>query len=196
MRERSLLEERYRWDKTKEELTDLQTGEIYNCREEAEKWLDIIDEEKHSNNIMINDVKDTFGIKSALQLYQFKWKDDSWFIKIYRTEMREYKKKTQLSSSAGLLLFYIQDYIEYKTNRIANQSGKSFTNKELGELAGLSEKTVMKALNELETKKFIKRFGKSRSREFYFNPYLASAGNEMDKSLLKMFDDYTPITPF
>ena len=190
------LGDKFKLDKKSKELIDIETGQIFRDEKEIIILLDSLRDDKEFNRGMEKSIRDTWDLKTALELYQLRWKDDSWFIKTYRTEMREYKKTTQLTSSAGLLLFYIQDYIEYKTNRIANKKHKSFTNSELSKLVNLSEKTIIKALNELEDKKFIKRIGKSRSREIYFNPYLASAGNEMDKILLNMFDDYKPITPY
>lgn len=196
MEERNLLNERFKWDKKQKELIDTQTGEIYSTLDQIKEWLSKVDIEKQLDNALIKDIKDTYGVKTALQLYQLQWKDDSWFIKIYRTEMREYKKHTKLSSSAGLVLFYLQEYIEYKTNRITNKNGAAFTNKELIKLVNISENTLLKALNELEEKKFIKRIGSKRAREIYFNPYLATSGNEVDKDTIKMFDDYTPITPY
>lgn len=110
--------------------------------------------------------------------------------------MREYKKNVKLSPSAALLLFYLQDYIEYKTNRVANKKGKTFTNKELSKLIDISENPIIGALNELEEKFFIKRIGNRRAREIYFNPYLACAGNEISKDTLDMFKDYASITPY
>lgn len=190
------LGERFQLDRDGKELIDMETGQIFKDESEIKLLLENFKDDKEFNRHMEKAIRETWGLKTALELYQQKWKDDSWFIKIYRTEMREYKKVTQLTPSAGLLLFYIQDYIEYKTNRIVNKKHKTFTNKELAKLVDLSEKTVIKALNELEEKKFIKRIGKSRSRQIYFNPYLASAGNEMDKILLNMFDDYNPITAY
>lgn len=187
---------RFRLNSHKRELIDMHTGEIHTEEEDIKKLLSQLKKDKEFNRSMEKAIRDTWELKTALELYQQKWKDDSWFIKIYRTEMREYKKLVKLSSSAGLLLFYIQDYIEYKTNRIVNKNSKSFTNKELAELAGISENTLIKALNELEDKQFIKRVGNKRAREFYFNPFLATSGNEVDKDIIKMFKNYEPITPF
>lgn len=187
---------RFTLNRIKKELVDIETGEIYSNQDEIIDILLQLRKDKEFNQYMERSVREVFELPTALELYQQRWKDDSWFIKIYRTEMREYKKITRLSSSAGLLLFYMQDYIEYRTNKIVNTNGKAFTNKELATLSNLSEKTIIKVLNELEDKNFIRRMGKSRARAIYFNPYLASAGNEMDKSLLDMFDDYCPVTPY
>lgn len=190
------LGERFQLNRKTKELLDVSTGQIYKDENEVKLLLERLKDDKEFNRSMEKAIRDTWDLKTRLELYQQKWKDDSWFIKIYRTEMREYKKITPLTPSAGLLLFYIQDYIEYRTNRIVNNRSKSFTNRELAELVNLSEKTIIKSLTELEEKLFIKRIGKSRSRQIYFNPYLASAGNEMDKILLNMFNNYKPITPY
>ena len=190
------LGERFLLDRKEKTLKDLEDGVIYTELEEIDLLLESLRNDKKFNRSMEKAIRDTWGLKTALELYQQNWKDNSWFIKTYRTEMREYKKQVQLSSSAGLVLFYIQDYIEYKTNRIVYKKGKSFTNNELLSLIKISENTLIDALNELEEKKFIKRIGNRRAREIYFNPYLATAGNIIDKEVIKMFDDYKTITPF
>lgn len=187
---------RFKLDKQNKELIDTETGEILKDKDEVQALLEKLKQDKKFNRDMEKAIRDTWELQTELEQYWQGWKDDSWFIKTYRTEMREYKKQTQLTASAGLVLFYIQDYIEYKTNRIVNKKGESFTNKELKELVGISENTLLKSLNELEEKYFIKRIGKKRAREIYFNPYLATSGNEVDKKVVKMFDNYNPITPF
>lgn len=190
------LGKRFILNKKDRTLTDVEDGVIYTEAEEIDQLLEKIKNDKEFNRSMEKAIRDTWGLKTGLEIYQQNWKDNSWFIKIYRTEMREYKKQVQLSSSAGLVLFYMQDYIEYKTNRIANKRGKSFTNKELLTLIKISENTLIDVLNELEEKHFIKRIGNRRAREIYFNPYLATAGNIIDKEVIKMFDAYKAITPF
>lgn len=137
-----------------------------------------------------------FGISEDEVFCKYSWKKNSWFIKIYRTEMRKYKKDVKLSSNAGLVLLYLQDYIEHKTNRITTTDGNSLTNKEMQDLTGLGRDSMQKALNELEEKMFIVRVGKKRAREIYFNPYLMCSGNIISKDTLSLFDDYVPITPY
>lgn len=188
------LNERFIIDKERRELIDSHTGEIYTDKDEVEKILDTLKQEKEYNKDFEKAVRNIWNIETELELFWLKWKSRSWFVKIYRTEMREYLKEVPLSPNAGLLLLNIQPYIEYETNRIAKPSGESFSNKELEELTGLSRNTVYKVLNELEEKKFIVRVGQRQSREIYFNPYLACAGNKVSKDTVKLFDTYKPIT--
>ncbi len=190
------LGERFILDKKEKHLIDTETGQIYSEKEEIYKVLEQIKNDKQYNRTMEKAIREIWGLKTELEQYHLNWKSDSWFIKIYRTEMREYLKEISLSSYAGLVLFYIQNHIEYKTNRVVNKNNKSFTNKELIKLTKISENTLIDVLNELEEKLFIKKVGKRRAREIYFNPYLATAGNEVDKEVVKMFDDYKPITPY
>ena len=190
------LSSRFYYDGKNKELIDMSTGEVHKEAEDIKKVLEILKDDKEFNRSVERQLRKDFGLPTSLEKYRHKWKDDSWFIKIYRTEMREYKKQIQLSPSAGLVLSYIQDYIEYKTNRVANKKGKSFTNKELIQIIKISENTLINALSELESKYFIIRVGNKRAREIYFNPYLATSGNEIEKEVLKMFEDYDPITPF
>lgn len=184
---------KFKLDKYNRELVNLKTGEVYRSLDDVKHILGRIKYDKEFNRSMERAIRETWGIKTELETYHQKWKSDSWFVKIYRTEMREYKEKIKLSHSAGLVLLYIQDYIEYKTNRIINKNGKPFTNKELASLIGINKNTVADVLNELEHKKFIKRIGNRRAREIYFNPYLATAGNEIDKDTVKMFNSYEPV---
>lgn len=190
------LSSRFYYDGKNKELIDMSTGEVHKEVKDIKKVLEILKDDKEFNRSVERQLRKDFGLPTSLEKYRHKWKDDSWFIKVYRTEMREYKKQIQLSPSAGLVLSYIQDYIEYKTNRVANKKGKSFTNKELIQIIKISENTLINALSELESKYFIIRIGNKRAREIYFNPYLATSGNEIEKEVLKMFEDYDPITPF
>lgn len=189
------LNERFIIDKERRELIDSHTGEIYTDKDEVEKILDTLKQEKEYNKDFEKAVRNIWNIETELELFWFKWKSRSWFVKIYRTEMREYLKEVSLSPNAGLLLLNIQPYIEYETNRIAKPSGESFSNKELEELIGLSRSGITRALRELEEKMFIARIGEGKAREIFFNPYLMCAGNKVLKSTLSLFSDYKPIRP-
>ena len=189
------LSNRFYYDRANKRLIDMSTGEVHNTQKEIKIIFDALLKDKEFNRDMEKQLRQDFGLPTELEQYQQNWKKDSWFVKVYRTEMRKHKKNTKLSSSSGLLLTYLQDYIEYKTNRISI-GGKSFTNKELAALTGLSENPIINSLNELEEKHFIKRVGTRRSREIYFNPYLACSGNEVSKTTLELFDSYIKLTPY
>lgn len=190
------LNSRFELDAKNRSLIDLEDGVIYTEKEEVEELLKQISDDKEFNRSMEKTIRETWGLKTGSELYEYNWKRDSWFVKIYRTEMREYKERTHLSPSAGLVLVYMLDYIEYQSNRITKKNGKSFTNKELIELVKISENTLVGALNELEEKHFIKRVGNRRAREIYFNPYLATSGIEVEKKTIGMFEGYVRTTSF
>lgn len=190
------LGERFRLNKQTKELVDLHTGEIHKDEDEIVLLLKGLKSDKEFNRSMEKAIRDTFGLKTELELYQLKWKSDSWFIKIYRTERREFLKAANLSVNATALLFHIEGYLEYKTNRVANKDGKRFTNKDLQKMVGISPSTLKNALNELEEKFIIKRVGESQQRQIYINPYLMCAGNEMSKDIEKLFTEYKPLTPY
>lgn len=125
------------------------------------------------------------------------WKAKNYFIKIYRTEMREYKKRTKLSTNASIILFYLQDYIEFGTNKISKEKDIGFSNSDISELTGISIRSVGGALKELEDKAFIIRKGSTHNREIYMNPFLICAGNVIDKGIVEQFKKiYTPLTPY
>lgn len=191
-----MIGERYSLNKLTKELIDLQTGEIYTNAEEVEEWYKRRSDEKRLDRDLERDIIATFGIKTELELYQQRWKNDSWFIKVYRTERREFLKKAKLSVNASALLFQIEGYLEFKTNRVANKNGKRFTNKDLQDMVGISSTTLKNTLNELEDKLIIKRVGDGQSREIYINPYLMCAGNKMSKDIEELFKDYSPLTPY
>lgn len=108
-------------------------------------------------------------------------------IKVFAVTQRDMLKDKKLSVNAMALLLTMQCYIEQYTNRVAKPNGTSFTNIDLGKLVGLSSKTLKVTLNELEEKQFILRVGKSRAREFYFNPNLATRGSEVQIETFNMF---------
>ncbi len=176
-------------DKNTYEAYNLNTGEILDGTDtrisiaiENQKKKDQINKVKKKG---LNKVQ---GKVDFSEIYSFNWKTKSHFIKLYRKDSREFKQNNKLSTNAGLILLYLQDYIEYGTNKVAKPNGESFTNKEIEELVSLSSNTVTNALKELEDKNYIKRMGNKRAREIYFNPILASAGNEIEKITLKMFE--------
>lgn len=190
------LDSRFEFNEHRKELIDTVTGEIYTEKRDVERILCQLKAEKQINKSIEYRMRETWGLETELQKYQLNWKEDSHFIKIYRTEMRGHKNNTKLSNSAGLLLLYIQDYIEYKTNKICKPNKESFTNKELQDLTGLGRDTIITSLNELEEALFIIRVGKGKAREIYFNPYLASAGNEVAKETLDLFRKYISTTHY
>ena len=189
------LSNRFYYDRANKTLIDMSTGEVHKTQDEIKTIFEALLKDKEFNRDMERQLRQDFELPTELEEYQQNWKRDSWFIKVYRTEMRKHKQNTRLSASAGLLLTYLQDYIEYKTNRISHKD-KSFTNKELATLTGLSENPIVNSLNELEEKHFIKRVGIRRAREIYFNPYLACSGNEVSKSTLELFANYIKLSPY
>lgn len=190
------LNNKFRLDRENKELINIETGEIYTKQEEIIEILEQLKKDKHFNRDMEKAVRNIWNLKTELELYQQKWKNDSWFIKIYRTERRKFLEYAKLSTNASALLFHLEGYLEFKTNRIATKNGKRFTNKDLQAMTGLSSVTLKHSLNELEDKLIIKRVGKSQSREIYINPYLMCAGNKMSKEIENLFKEYVPFTPY
>ena len=189
---------RFKLDKQNKELIDTETGEIHTDKDKIQELLEILKKDKEFNRNMEKTIRNTWGLQTKADKYHLNWKQNSWFIKIYRTEIREYLEIVKLSPHAGLLLVYIQHYIEYGTNRITKTNGTNFTNKELQEVTGISRDKLKDSLNELEKKLFIIRKGNGSAREIFFNPYLICSGNEVLKNVVALFDNagYKPITPY
>ncbi len=200
MEERNLLDyiEIKKTGKNTYEAHDIETGEILDKNDTR---LDLAIDE-YEKLIKINKankkaMKKVQGKIDLSETHYLNWKKKSNFIKIYRTEMREYKKQVKLSPSSGLLLLYLQDYIQYGTNKITNPNGLNLSNADIEGLTGLSTKTVSSSLKELDNKLFIKRVGIGSAREIYFNPYLACPGNEVRIETVDiLFKDYKPITSY
>lgn len=175
---------------------DITTGEIFKDKADIRKILDKASDDKKEDNAKTKQIRKMFDMQEKKDIYHLDFKKNSHFIKIYRTELREYMQTIKLSPNAGLFLICLQSYVEYQTNRIAKPNGESFNNDELQEITGLSDKTLKNTLNELEQKLFIKRVGQRQAREIYFNPYLICAGNEIEKNTLNLFHKYEPITSY
>lgn len=184
------------YDNINNMVYDIETGEIIEDNVTIERAIEEYEKRDRYNKVKKKMLNKKLGKVDKRETHDLNWKERSFFIKIYRTEKREYLKNAKLSPNAGLFLLCIEPYIEFETNRIATPEGDSFTNKELEELTGLSVKVIKNTLDELERKKFIKRVGQRQARQIYFNPYLCCAGNEILKTTVEMFSDYTPITPY
>lgn len=181
-------------------VVDMTTGEIIEDNKVISKAIDGYEKQERRDKAKKKELKRKIGKVDKKETHDMNWKSGNkvQFIKIYRTEKREYLKLIELSPHAGLFLYCMETYIEMETNRIAKPDKGNFTNKELEELTGLSRDKLKDVLNELEEKLFIVRTGQRQSREIYYNPYLSCAGNEILLSTIKLFDDagYRAITPF
>lgn len=200
MEERKLLDciEIKREGENTYEAYDLDTGEILN-KNDPRLDLAIDEYEKliETNKANKKAVKKVQGKIDLSENHHLDWKKKSYFIKTYRTEMREYKKQMKLSSNASLVLFHLQDYIEFGTNRVIRDKGLGFNNSEIAEITGVSVRSINTALKELEEKVFIIRKGNTHSREIYINPFLMCAGNVIEKDVVNQFKEvYTPLTSY
>ncbi|CAK7015558.1 hypothetical protein [Tissierella sp.] len=188
------------YDKANNIVYDKSTGEIIDDKLVIEKAITEQEKQERKDKAKKRELNRTLGKVDKRETHDLNWKSGKkvQFIKIYRTEKREYIKTIRLSPEGGLFLFCIDNYIEMETNRIAKPDGSNFTNKELQELTGLGRDKLKNVLNELEEKLFIIREGQRQAREIYYNPYLSCAGNELLLSTKKMFDDagYKPITQY
>jgi hypothetical protein len=189
---------RFILDEKNKKIIDLETGEIFTDKDEIEELLNVLKKDKEVNRNIERTIRHVWGIKTKTDEYFLSWKKNSWFVKIYRTEMRKYLKTVNLSPHAGLLLIHIQHYIEHRTNKVVTPNNTNFTNKELQEMTGMGRDKLRDSLNELEEKLFIIRKGNGSAREIFFNPYLMCSGNEVLKDVIDLFDKagYKPLTPY
>lgn len=114
--------------------------------------------------------------------------DGRKYVKVYAVNQRNAISKSDLSVNSLALLFCMQPYLEQYTNRVCLPNGKSFSNKDLENLLGISNNPLLYALNELESKNIMKRVGKGRARQIFINPNLMTSGTETQKETYEMFD--------
>jgi DNA-binding MarR family transcriptional regulator len=186
------------YDKPKDVVYDKETGEIIKDKTIIELAVEKQEKQERYDKAKKKELKRVLGKVDKKETHYLKWKSGNkvQFIKIYRTELREYMKSIKLSPNAGLFLFCIETYIEHETNRIAKTDGTNFTNKELEDLTGLTVRIIKYTLDELEDKHFIKRIGQKQAREIYFNPHLCCAGTGVLLSTIELFSEYKPMTPY
>lgn len=192
------LEEWYYNKKTKC-MENHHTGEFISDKSEIIAFLSQAKDNIHRQKQLIKDAELELEVNKYLSENHIGWKTGgkTLFIKLYRTERREMLKDLNLSVNASALMLHLEGYIEFPTNRIAKPDKSDFTNQELMAMTKLGNVQLQNALKELEEKKVIKRTGKGKAREIYFNPFVSSAGNDMRKTTIKLFDkDYTPYTPY
>lgn len=113
--------------------------------------------------------------------------DTRKYTKLYTVKFRSLINNTTLSMNAIGMFGCFQAYLEMYTNRIAKPSGENLTNKDIIKITKLSENTVYKILNELEEGNIIKRVGNRQSRQIYLNPYIVTAGTEIQQETYDMF---------
>lgn len=183
-------------DKKSNTIYNKHTGEIIDNKYDVVRILSKQKEKEQIDKAKKREMKKNIGLDNNVDAYKNNWKKDSNFIKLYRTERREYMRVAQISISALGLLSHLENYIEYRTNRIAKPNGDRFTNRDMSILANTSDKTLKKMLNELEDKFFIKRVGERQAREIYYNPFLMCSGNELNETTIDLFSDYVNITPY
>lgn len=182
-------------DKENNRALNIETGEIYD-KDSKNQVIHMIEEKRKKDKILDAKEKELEKLVDIDEKRQFNWKKDSQFVQIYRTELRAYNLISELNPDEGLFLYHIQSYIRYETNKIAYPDNTPFNNKDFQELTGLGRDKLEKVLNSLEKKLYIKRVGKGKAREIYFNPYLSCSGNEVLKSTIKLFNGYDPITAY
>ncbi|NBI06625.1 hypothetical protein [Senegalia massiliensis] len=184
----------YNIDFEDNKIIDIDTGEIVENKSDIKDILKDLDKHIKEDKAVEKEVKKMVGEEQEEIIYS--WKKDCHFIKIYRTELREYVNTIELSPDSRAFLFSIEVYIEFISNRIAFKDGKRINNKDLMKITGLKKKALVYALDELEEKHFIKRVGGTRSREIYCNPHLMCAGDRVYTYTKELFKDYIPITRY
>ena len=175
---------------------DISTGEIYNDIEDGKCLLEDSKLHNQYNKAKAKAMRKVYGITDRIEKYYTNWKKKMYFNKVYRVEFREYLDNIKLSPDSALLFLYFQTRLEEKTNKIINDKGKNFSNKEIIELVGLSNKRVKSALSEMEEKLLIKRIGSTHNRAMYMNPYLICTGNVIEIDTVNLFENYVKMSSY
>ena len=78
-------------------LYNKETGEIIEDKGVIINLLEKVSKDKQVDNAKVKEIRRMFDLEEKKEKYWLNWKEDSHFIKIYRTELREYMQTIKLS---------------------------------------------------------------------------------------------------
>ena len=117
------------------------------------------------------------------------WGKDRPFVKVFIDFFP--KIAESLTGGAVGLMSAIVPYIAYRSNLLCNRSSNNpLSNKDIEEVTGLSNKSVIKYMEELVNAKVLFRGKCGKSYQYYANPYIYCKGGRINKTLEAMFKNY------
>ena len=117
------------------------------------------------------------------------WENGS-FIKVFRDNYM--KAANALSSTTAVAVAsMLSNYIAYRSNLLCKREERyPLNNLDIQDITGLSNKTVVKVMDELVQKKVFARANVGHSYQYYANPYIYVCGTRINKTLQAMFKNY------
>lgn len=110
------------------------------------------------------------------------------FIRIDQKEGKQIAK--ELSANEKALLFTLSYYVSYQSGLIRHINGKDLCLNDIVILMGWSRPTTTETLNSLIKKDIIYKGKNGKSIQLFMNPWVASRGVAVNKTLFEMFKNY------
>jgi hypothetical protein len=93
----------------------------------------------------------------------------------------------KLNTNEKLVYYVLRDFVQYPTNCLVIKDHIP-TIQELEPLVGLSNRSIVDALQTLDDKGLIKRKQYGHRKAIYFNPYYYASGKDLEIEVLQMFE--------
>lgn len=117
------------------------------------------------------------------------WGKGRPFIKVFA----DYFPRVMIGMSGGAvgIMHLLSTYIAYGSNLLCNRTTNNPLNhQDIEEITNLSNKTVIKFMDELVKHKVVSRVKVGYGYQYYANPYIYCRGSRINKTLETMFQDY------
>ena len=151
-------------------IVDLETGEILG---------DVNSDGKNLNDNSCKFLHDTIT-----------WGKGLSFIKVFRDNYMK-AANSLTTTTAVAVASILSNYIAYRSNLLCRREERyPLNNTDIQEITGLSNKTVIKIMDELVQKKVFARANVGHSYQYYANPYIYVCGTRINKTLQAMFENY------
>jgi len=123
-------------------------------------------------------------------------KIDNNFIKLFTSNIMPVigqikDKKGRINYNALSLMFYLMQFISYKSGLLQHENGKPLTNKFILENFSMCKTDLYYCLKILKDKSIISivEIKEDNTNYYIFNPWIASSGKRIDKTHLHIFAD-------
>lgn len=142
---------------------------------------------KEENNM------DNFNITTYIKdNNKIKWKhsraNKNEFIKLYMNEIESAKELYDISRSEVLFLYSLSPFLLWEENLLVNKEGIPLNQARLAKELELDRKTISRNIKSLENKKCLVRIWDGKDTYYIVNPYLMIKGQEINKTIPKLFD--------
>lgn len=174
-----------------EKYCNEETGEIYTQQD-----LDRFSDEELFNQLRkYNERQLDYGTnvnyelrrKSDKESHKIRVKENYNFNMMHTTDLRDMILSGEFDKKEGTFIGLVTPFICYPNNDVQVKK-KYLPLIELGKLIGYGKNTIGEIVKSLEEKEVIKViWGGNKPPIIYFNPFLYSAGRDIDKEVAEMF---------